>query len=308
MLSFKWKIVVVIVGVLLVAVVAPTLALAYCPGVSVGQWVKYGNFIGIVQGLGGESDLDWMKLEVVTVTGKEVTLHASGKFKNGSATPEESAVYNVEVGTMNGNPSIYGPIIAANLNEGDVLPIPPPNPPLKINKTETRTYMGVSRSVNILNTTISTTEYFSRQIVIYDKDSGMMLEIEISTTMPTENQKISFNAIDTNIFAISSTPTPTATHNPIPIPTPTATATPRIIPVITPTPTTTPTPIPTITPTATPKPTPTPTSTPAPTATPTQTPSPENIPVEYLIAIGAVVVIIAAVATYLMKQRKTKTL
>jgi hypothetical protein len=202
MSNFKLKVTVALVCVLLVAFAAPALAVVYNPGVSVGQYVKYGNIVGIGPGMESANNTDWMKIEVAAVSGKNVTLRTSGQFKNGTAAPTSTAIYNVETGMMNGTPSTFGPIISANLNVGDT--IPPSIAGLTINRTETRTYMSINRSVNILNMTMSMTGISYKQIVIYDKASGIALEIEMSTTitMPTpQTMKISYNVVDTNIFA-----------------------------------------------------------------------------------------------------------
>ncbi len=46
-LDFKPKIAAALAFVLLVTFIAPALAVEYNPGVSVGQYVKYGNFYGV---------------------------------------------------------------------------------------------------------------------------------------------------------------------------------------------------------------------------------------------------------------------
>ena len=86
---------------------------------------------------------------MVAVSGKEVTLHTTGQYKNGSTLPNTgTTVFNVETGATNYTHSEVGEIIAANLNEGDV--IPKLNGNFVINKTEFREYMNVSRQVNIV--------------------------------------------------------------------------------------------------------------------------------------------------------------
>ena len=146
MLDFKLKIVAALAFVLLVTFVAPVLAVEYDLGVSVGQYVKYGNYYGV--NTGTVQFLAWEKKEVVAVSGKEVTLRTTGQFKNGTAMPHsgDTYVYNVETGATNETHGDLKSIIAANLNEGDV--VPPGT--FVVNKTEIRTYMGVSRVVNIL--------------------------------------------------------------------------------------------------------------------------------------------------------------
>ena len=114
---------------------------------------------------------------------------------------------------MNGVPSVQGPIIAANLNQGD--PIPPPNT-YTVNKTETQTYLGISRTVNILNPTITTPDYTTSFTFVYDRASGILLE---ATSITIQNQpqptpsEYSYIITETNIFGTSqTTPTPSSNH------------------------------------------------------------------------------------------------
>ncbi len=194
---------------LTVLLILPASAITYNPGVTVGQYVQYGNFVGA--GLGAEqfNDYDWLKLQVTDVSGKSVTLLSTSQFKNGQPIAGNGTVnvWNVETGTDDGIPSTQGPIIAANLNQGDA--IPPPNT-YSVNKTETRNYLGFSRTVNILDATIATPDYTSALTYVYDKDSGMLLESTTQTTTQSGTQSvtttISYRITETNIF--SSAPSP----------------------------------------------------------------------------------------------------
>ena len=86
----------------LVPSMSPTFALEYKPGVKVGQWIEYGNIE--VNGTAFESytDVEWIKWEVISVTGKEVALGMSTKLKNGTVLEGGDSVLNVETGTVNG--------------------------------------------------------------------------------------------------------------------------------------------------------------------------------------------------------------
>ena len=195
---------------LLASFVFPVLALTYNPGVASGQYVKYGNFVGIGQGVESFNDYDWLKLQVTDVSGKAVTLFSTSQYKNGTAIAGNGtvSVWNIETGTQDGVPSTQGPIIAANLNQGD--PIPPPNTYI-VNRTESRTYVGVSRTVNILDASLSTPSYNATLTYVYDKASGMLLESTTQTTTQADPQPltttISYSIIETNIFS-STNPSP----------------------------------------------------------------------------------------------------
>jgi hypothetical protein len=200
-----------IAGVILVALVLPVFAIQYSPGVTSGQYVKYGNFAGSGPGYEAFNDYGYLNLQVESVSANSVTLLSTGQFKNGTALPGNGTtdVWNIETGTDNGTPSTQGPIIAANLNQG--VAIPPPNT-YSVNQTEDRTYLSTTRSVNILNVTVSTPDYNSTLNYVYDKLSGMLLESMATTTTQASPQPItstySYSIVETNIFS-STSPSPT---------------------------------------------------------------------------------------------------
>ena len=204
--------------VLLAAFALPVFAVEYNPGTTAGQYVKYGNFLGTGPHTEAFNDYNWLQLQVTTVSGKSVTLLSTSQYKNGTAVPGNGSinVWNVEAGTEDGLPSTQGPIIAANLNQGDA--IPPPNT-YSVNRTENRIYLGISRTVNILDVALSTPDYNSTLTYVYDRASGMLLESTTQTATEAQPQPetttISYSIIETNIF--SSTPTPSRTVPEFPI-------------------------------------------------------------------------------------------
>ncbi|MCL4430619.1 MAG: hypothetical protein M1167_07685 [Chloroflexi bacterium] len=198
---------------LLAAFALPVFAVTYNPGVTTGQYVKYGNFVGTGPGFESFRDYDFLTLTITNVAGKEVTLFSTGQFKNGTAFPGTTSIWNVETGTENGVPSTLGTIVATNLNVGD------PIPPLEtytVNSTENRQYLGVTRSVNILSVIISTPDYNSSLTYVYDKASGMLLESTSQTTVQAQPEPVtseySYSITGTNTF--SSTPTNPAQNPP----------------------------------------------------------------------------------------------
>lgn len=201
MLDFKPKIAAALAFVLLVTFVASVLAVEYNPGVSVGQYVKYGNWHSV--NTNTSVFMDWQKVEVIAASGKEVTLLKTGQFKNGTGMPYtgDTYVYDLETGVTNETHSDLKFIIAANLNQGDA--VPPGT--FAVNKTEIRTYMGVSRVVNILIQETSSDFATSRLTVVYDKASGMALECEQWWTEHAIGiqKAVYFSVTDTNIFEAS---------------------------------------------------------------------------------------------------------
>lgn len=209
--SSKLTLSLVIATVILVVLAFPVFAITYSPGVTTGQYVKYGNFAGSGTGYESFNDYNFLNLKVVSVSGKEVTLLSTGQFKNGTALPGNGTtdIWNLETGTDNGSPSTQGPIIATNLNQGDAIP---PSNTYSVNQTVDRTYLGTTRTVNILNVTVSTPDYNSTLNYVYDKLSGMILESISTTTTQSQPQPVtstySYSIVDTNIFGTTN-PSPT---------------------------------------------------------------------------------------------------
>jgi hypothetical protein len=213
---------VALVPVLLLAFVAPVLAVDYNPGVSVGNYVKLGSWyaINLPPEYAYQGQTIFEKIEVVAVSGKEVTWRMTGQMKNGSAIlgSGETYVVNVETGATNFTHSVLGPIIAANLNEGDK--VQAGSISVEVNKTEFRTYLNVSRPVNVLIYEVSgvgkpsgaqgaSAQYTSTSTFVYDKASGTMLETENRITwLNITNPRwiISGSVTETNIFSSSPPP------------------------------------------------------------------------------------------------------
>jgi hypothetical protein len=200
----------------------------YNPGVSVGDYVTYGNFVcnEVHQGEGWVcvNDLDFKKIEVIAVSGKEVTFLHTQQFKNGSATPISGCTetWDVEQAMWSDETDDwidYCLIIAANLTEGDQIHSHACNfTEHVITITEVRTYLGVSRNVNLVITNhmgdwpvYSDDEYCNvTDIVVYDLASGFKLESERSTS--DGNVISAMSIVETNIFS-AQTPSPTSSSS-----------------------------------------------------------------------------------------------
>jgi hypothetical protein len=177
----------------------PVFALDYNIGVVPGYYVKYGIFNTSPNTI--YSDIDWMKYEVTAVSGKNVTLLNTGVYKNGTGIPGNgvSSIYNIERNNVNDLHSTSAiPIIGSNLNPGD----PIPYTILNISRTENRTYLGLSRTVNVVEYNTTT----MRIISVYDRTSGLWLEIQMEQTNSNSTVTVSYRVIETNIFADSTIP------------------------------------------------------------------------------------------------------
>jgi hypothetical protein len=216
--NYKFLLSTLLAFVILGALVLPVFAISYNPGVTVGQYIKYGNFSGNGQGFEAFNDYGFLQLQITSVVGKEVTLISTGQFKNETTLPGNGTVtvWNIETGTENGTPSTQGPIIPANLNQGDPIP---PSDTYSVNQTASRIYFGFTRLVNILNVEINTTDYNSTLTYVYDKLSGMLLESSTQTTTQSEPQPVissySYSIIETNIFNSTQNPSPSVPEFPI---------------------------------------------------------------------------------------------
>jgi hypothetical protein len=192
-------------SVLLVAFVAPVLAANYNPGVSVGEYVILGNWYSI--NVPPTQLVNWEKIEVIAVSGKEVTWRMTGQMKNGSAILNngETYVVDVETGATNYTHSLLGPIIAADLNQGDKVQAGPAT--FEVNKTEIDTYLNVSRPVNVLvyeASVVSGGLVNSTSTFVYDKASGMLLEDEnriYRSNATNPDHLVYMSVTDTNIFS-----------------------------------------------------------------------------------------------------------
>jgi len=217
---FKFLTVIILAFALLALLVLPVLAVEYNPGVTVGQYIKYGNFVGTGPGVEAINDIGWQKLQITDISGKAITLLFTSHYKNGTATPGNGTVevWNIETGTENGVPNTQGPIVAANLNQGDAIP---PLNTYAVNGTETRTYLGVSRNVDILDVTIPTSSYNTSLSYAYDRASGLLLESTTQTTTQPDPQpittSISYSIIETNIFGSTPTASPSVPEFPLAI-------------------------------------------------------------------------------------------
>ena len=101
MSSLKHVLSFAIAGVILVALVLPVFAIQYSPGVTAGQYVKYGDFAGSGPGYEVFNDYGFLNLQVVSVSGSSVTLLSTGQFKNGTALPGNDTTDVVEYRNWN---------------------------------------------------------------------------------------------------------------------------------------------------------------------------------------------------------------
>lgn len=201
MSPFKSKMLITLIFMFVAGSIALTNALGHSPGVSVGYWVKYGNFQakGFYYDGSSYNETEWLKVEVIGVKGTEVTMSASRMLKNGT----EQKVYTDIVSDVDTGYT-YGPlsdfnyfVIAMNLGQNETLP----GDNGVVIKTESRSYFGMNRTVDIVSFTESGDPSEQRHEV-YDQLSGLLLEMNqsiVSESFPIGNSDISFEVIALNL-------------------------------------------------------------------------------------------------------------
>lgn len=186
----------------------------YNPGVSVGDYVVYGNFVCNREHPDGWlciADLAFKKMEVVAVSEKEVTFLHTDQFKNGTAAWNDgrTETWDVEKAVWSENTADYvdsSLIIAANLTEGDCIQTDPAPSYFNVAEAGVRTYLGVSRNVSVLHMRgWVDNDGESREItynLVYDQVSGIRLEWAL---MSLDGDLLaSMSVVETNIFSASS--------------------------------------------------------------------------------------------------------
>jgi hypothetical protein len=204
------------------------------PGVYVGQYATY----AVTEVFGNNNSITSSQVQITSITDTNVYLNVSGQSTNGMLFSDglslnltstslwllgsQYSTYNfyaMNNGVLTKVASIakcdgywiprFGPIIGKNLNQGDALW----NPTISngyiqntlVNTTETRTYLGTSRSVNIVN--FLYTGY--NETVVYDQSSGMMLEMSVYDKNTSPNRTLEVKLMDTNSFIPPIPETPT---------------------------------------------------------------------------------------------------
>jgi hypothetical protein len=202
---------VVLEVVLLLLFVFPVFAVEYKPGVSTGNYVMYGNFFGINL-TSNQSAFQWMKIMVIAVSGNVVTLQTTGQLLDGSPMANNSQItfHNVETGATNDTHSDIQIVMAANLNQGDVVPLA--RKTLNVIRTEMRVYNGTTRVVNVVvdemvGKSQRGNDMTARTTYVYDKASGMCLETEVWFIVTNEQgHMLHWSVVDTNIFNMQPPP------------------------------------------------------------------------------------------------------
>src|SRR5438128_1749573 len=193
----------------------------YAPGVSIGEWVDYGqlSFQGNGNSFNVQSFTHTIDLNstVTNVDGNNVTLLQTAKFDNGTAS--RSVVLQGDLATGRGNLTFA--LIANGLTAGDPATQTPPILgglgafASVINETVTRQYAGALRTVNVGIQEPSLPGVTLRSTAYWDAQTGFALELSLhsfipagilSPFSPSSSIDIHLKATSTNIWTPSTNP------------------------------------------------------------------------------------------------------
>ena len=184
-----------IVAILVLMVpVTPVLAAEYTVGVKVGDWIEYdvNSSWSVPETEPSGFRYDWVKLEVQSLSGTDVTLLATVHYRDGT---EETNTISWDVARGGAEPWPW--IIPADLKTGDAIAF---GSDMLINDTVTRTYVAASRSVNVLNMSQSFEATTSMWGFYWDQPTGVLLELFVNISSPTGTGILRYEAIRTNIW------------------------------------------------------------------------------------------------------------
>ena len=123
---------------------------------------------------------EWVKIEVQSVSGTNITAVQTNHFKNGTENTETHTWNITDLFWRRFN--VF--IIEANLSEDDPINVVPyrsspwPEPSLALTDTVSRRYAGAIREVNRMNDTFSKGKYAASDVDAYwDKMTGVLCEL-----------------------------------------------------------------------------------------------------------------------------------
>jgi hypothetical protein len=201
----------------LVYAILPVAGATYTPGVSAGNYVKFGSVSETYSSTDpnmqtkpqASKDIDntaFFRLDINSVSGSNVTSKSTQSYNNGTAPKIMTMIEDVSTGASNSTMSFIPFLIAGGLGQGDKI-VTTANAPT-INQTLTRMYAGASRDTNSLTTTQSFGGNSFSFSIYWDKASGALVEVSTSSTSKsgstqqyTTTQTLHFTATETNIWS-----------------------------------------------------------------------------------------------------------
>jgi len=176
-------------------------------GVKVGDWAKYSvgvtwqsNIPGMVEPYYYQDlrNTEWLKVEVNSISGTNVTVILITHFKNDTETVQ-TLVGDVETGS--GNLSLTFPfpfsplIVKGDLCVGDR--IPGLLLAEKVGKTVSQVYAGYHRDINYAEWVFSSFGYTMGEYYYFDKATGFLCEAREATSISVMNYSTSYSTFVT---------------------------------------------------------------------------------------------------------------
>ncbi len=181
-------------------------------GVHSGDWIQYGN-VTASRSAGDFNQTQWLKGTVQTIIGTSVTLNALSHYTNGT---EKTQIFTGDLATGSGNLTFI--LIPSGLGKGDRFLMNfgqgASTQTVTINNTATRSYAGASRTVDLYNSSMSSTysdtTSTSKFLVYWDQATGLLVEISFffaitgSCGAYCTSSNFSFSAIQTSLWGTSA--------------------------------------------------------------------------------------------------------
>ena len=169
-------------------------------GVKRGDWAKYEVSTSTSEGSQevieelSDVDIDWLKMQVETVSNESVIIELTAHFING--TEETDSIDSDELGF----------IVEADLKEGDSIIAPYLEQELTIDSTLSRQYAGVDRVVNLIEMSSSIGLNNTYQS-FFDQKTGILCEMSLSLELDILGEhyesNLNYKLIETNMFKTS---------------------------------------------------------------------------------------------------------
>ena len=214
--SFGTKVFLFVTLATLLVSIMPVSADNVAVGVQAGDWAKYGE-ISVTwwsseakptpQLLVDWNNTEWVKIEVQSVSGTNITAVQTNHFKNGTENTE-THTWNMTDRTRFLHSLWYAPdlfVIEANLSNGDLIKIES----LTLTDTVSLKYAGRTREVNQMNTTFAQGHEIIVTVNAYwDKTTGILCELN-ETRLGALPGRFSRTSMTTKIIATNLwAPTP----------------------------------------------------------------------------------------------------
>ena len=134
--------------------------------------------------------MDWFEFEYTEVLDSEVTMRSTVRYLNGT---EDTITYSWDV--LDGD-EVW--LIPSGLGTGDIIPWDN----TAINATVMRSYIGASRTVNVVEFIYTEGSYSEQMWIYWDQATGLLLELTLEIQDGTALSMFQYLAVETNVWTI----------------------------------------------------------------------------------------------------------